>query len=517
MSDSSDLKVAAEIAQDDSAPACSVEHKQSTQNVSSIHVLPSVEDPDLNYWAMTPILNFDSKMAAEVKKMVESGSINSNWAEKTEPIGTARAVAEFEDMGGVLIAYPGTTPLTRYQSNTPPYPPRSFGIPNSLIISMQQNDSPKPVHIFILANLLTTEAESIIQSLKETAKQINVLFRPENVHFVPWDTDTYWTRDFGPWWIELGGNTGEYAVAKHTYTSLGGGVAGGLFRPQDDSAGIKLLDMLNAPVLDYNQLIKQKKIQGKSLPTAPIYFLGLLGVGGNYMVTGDGQAASTLLTVQQNLIPGGDIIPTIARIRQQFRDFLGVTQYHLLEDPTGTYIGHIDCWAKFLAKDKVLIDRSTDKDAAARQNAIADQFAKLNFKVFRVDNPSDVPVPKALQSPPDVGPFTDGAYTNSLILNNVAYVPIINLEDFKMYDEAALKVYQEALGPNYSVVGVPGKAGSDGIYGWLGTDALHCRTRGIPRKVVERYLTAKKALKDAGYWGGPSDNFPASNPGRSFP
>jgi hypothetical protein len=62
---------------------------------------------------------------------------------------------------------------------------------------------------------------------------------------------------------------------------------------------------------------------------------------------------------------------------------------------------------------------------------------------------------------------SDQPYTNSLILNDKVFVPIMN----NSYDDDALAVYEEAL-PGYEVLGFTGS--------WQSTDALHCRVKGIP-------------------------------------
>ena len=86
-------------------------------------------------------------------------------------------------------------------------------------------------------------------------------------------------------------------------------------------------------------------------------------------------------------------------------------------------------------------------------------------------------------------PATTSAYTNSLILNDHVYVPIVGGK-FTDYDERALAVYRDAM-PGYTIVGILGKPENP----WYGTDALHCRTRGVPRTVVNNWL--KSQLLDA--------------------
>ena len=72
-----------------------------------------------------------------------------------------------------------------------------------------------------------------------------------------------------------------------------------------------------------------------------------------------------------------------------------------------------------------------------------------SWEIFRVYTPSDQP------------------YTNSTILNDKVFVPIMN----SSWDDDAIEVYEAAL-PGYEILGFTGS--------WESTDALHCRTKGIP-------------------------------------
>jgi len=71
------------------------------------------------------------------------------------------------------------------------------------------------------------------------------------------------------------------------------------------------------------------------------------------------------------------------------------------------------------------------------------------WEIYRVYTPSNQP------------------YTNSLILNEKVLVPTMN----SSWDDDALALYQEAM-PGYEILGFSGS--------WESTDALHCRTKGIP-------------------------------------
>lgn len=414
-----------------------------------------------------------------------------------------RAVAEFEEMGGVLLAYPGT--VTQNDPQLPPNGARAFGVPDELIIRMQQAGSKQPVHIFIMC-ADTSQRTIIIQNLTAAAAELKLPFRPELIHLIPWDTDTYWTRDFGPWWVE-NKTTGYYSIAKHVYTTLGGGSVGlvegaegvnpmqgqGIFRPNDDYGAVKFSDYINAPIRVWNgALWGEKKL--KPIDVHNWYFTGLLDVGGNYMVTGDGIIASSYLVSTQNELPVTEekqvedpcadmIAKRMEYITAQLNRFMGIDTYHVLTDPSGTYIGHIDCWGKFLAPRKVLIAKSETEDVNKAYDKIAETFKKQGFTVYRVMC-QDVFIPMA----DPVTAATTAAYTNSLILNKHVYVPIAG-GSYKAQDEEALSVYRKAL-PGYTVIGIAGKP----EYPWLGTDAMHCRTRGIPRKVVNNWLKSQNLL-----------------------
>lgn len=425
------------------------------------------------------------------------------------------AIPEFAPMGGVLIAYPGTIAPATNQEQFPPSGPRAFGIPNELIIRMQQNDSKEPVHIFVMC-LDPDQKEVIDKDLQATAGKLNLKYNPDHLHIVPWDTDTYWTRDFGPWWI-YNKTTGYYGIAKHTYTTLGGGSAGlvegaenvdpmegqGIFRPNDDYGAVKFSDYLNGTIRAWNNAqwilnpkekdnLKKKYQKLPEIKTHDWYFLGLLDVGGDYMVDGKGSIGSSYLVAVQNELPAKkealnteqckeNFDKRMTYILEQMNRFMGIKKYHVSTDPTGTYIGHIDCWGKFLSEDTILIAKSEREEINKCFDSIAESYAKEGYKVARVLC-QDMYI---ANTDPSVA-STTAAYTNSLILNDHLYFPMAG-KGYEKYDEAAKKVYQEAM-PNHKVVGIIGKKD----FPWLGTDAMHCRTRGVPREVVNNWLAAQQ-------------------------
>ena len=207
------------------------------------------------------------------------------------------------------------------------------------------------------------------------------------VEFITGSTDSYWTRDYGPWWI-VDGN-GEVGIVDFTYNRP---------RPNDNQAPFKVADYLNTPYFASN----------------------IITAGGNYMTDGYGIGASSTLIYDENSMSNN-------QIHQDMLDYYGIHTYHAIEDPNNTYIDHIDCWGKFLSPQKVLIREVQSSHAQYDEiEEVVDYFESIvngygePWEFFRVYTPSNQP------------------YTNSLILNNKVIVPIMN----SSWDDDALEVYQ---------------------------------------------------------------------------
>ncbi|MCK4413349.1 MAG: agmatine deiminase family protein [Candidatus Eisenbacteria sp.] len=241
-----------------------------------------------------------------------------------------------------------------------------------------------------------------------------------NMDHVEWliaTTDSEWTRDYGPWFI-IDAN-GDLAIIDTIYNRP---------RPNDDEIPQELGDYLGLPV----------------------YGPDLIHTGGNWMTDGHGTAISTTLAYTEN--PD----KTIGDIEAIVDDYLGIETYHCYPDVNGEYIEHIDCWAKYLAVDKILIrevppEHSQYDEIEAAVDYFAAQLSAYGtpYQICRVWTPGDEP------------------YTNSLILNEKVLVPI---EGGSHPDAQALAAYEAAM-PGYEVIGFTGS--------WYSTDALHCRTHGV--------------------------------------
>jgi agmatine/peptidylarginine deiminase len=298
---------------------------------------------------------------------------------------TIRQPAEFEPMQGVLIRYP-------------------FGISYDIIKEMAED-----------VNVVTIVASISEKNTVQTQYQSHGVDISHCSYLIA-PTDSYWTRDYGPWFIINDENM--QGVVDFIYNRP---------RPYDD-------------------LIPTVYANNQSLP---VYDMPLETAGGNYMTDGQGIAISTTLVWEEN--PGY----THEQINQMVNQYLGITTYHVVPDVNGQYIKHIDCWGKLLSPDTILIrEVPTSHSQYDEIEAAVDYFESqmscygTPYHVARVYTPNDQP------------------YTNSLILNNKVLVPITGSQ----WDDDAILSYEQAM-PGYEVLGFTGS--------WDSTEALHCRAMGV--------------------------------------
>ena len=272
----------------------------------------------------------------------------------------------------------------------------------------------------------------------------NANINMDNIEFITGSTDSHWTRDYGPWWV-LDGN-GDYAIVDFTYNRP---------RPNDNQAPLKVANYLDVPY----------------------YSADIIQTGGNYMTDGFGTAASTQIAYTENdecntndswSIP----LSPCNYVDNIMEDYYGITEYHVVADPNNEYIDHIDCWGKYLSSTKLMI-RSvpTQHPQYTMIEDVVDYFQSTttnsgsSWEIFRVYTPYDEP------------------YTNSLILNNKVFVPIMG----SSWDDDAIEVYENAM-PNHEILPYTGS--------WYSTDALHCRTRGIPDLTYMMYQSGDVNMDD---------------------
>jgi agmatine deiminase len=301
------------------------------------------------------------------------------------PLAPVRNIAEFEHMEGVLIAYP-------------------LGIPVSLVATMSE-------HVMITTIVDNASSENQARS-QYSSGGVNL----DNCNFIYAPHDSYWTRDYGPWFV-MDGNQ-NISIINFVYNRP---------RPNDNNIPVEMANFLGLDWFD----------------------MDLVHSGGNYMTDAWGISVSTDLVWEENTQY------THTQIEQIVYDYLGVHTYHVTIDPLGSYIKHVDCWGKYLDVDKVLIGKVPQVNPQYDEyESVVNYFASQTtgygnyYQVYRVDTPNSEP------------------YTNSLILNKRVFVPVMGSAS----DSGAIAAYTTAM-PGYEVIGVSGD--------WVSTDALHCRVMGI--------------------------------------
>tara|TARA_Y100001936_G_scaffold231588_1_gene255677 strand:- start:8182 stop:10008 length:1827 start_codon:yes stop_codon:yes gene_type:complete len=190
--------------------------------------------------------------------------------------------------------------------------------------------------------------------------------------------------------------------------------------------------------------------------------LDLYWTGGNFMTDGYGMGFSTQLMINENEIEN-EVFKEIMSQELYFTD------YHIFDNPNELSIQHIDCMAKLVNAETIIIKQvSEDSPEYECIEDFAESFYSLNTFYERPFEIKRIYCPEIPGGPWENNPVA--AYTNSLILNNKVLVPKYGIPE----DELAIQVFQEAM-PGYEVIGFD-DLNSDP---WYGEDALHCRTKGI--------------------------------------
>ena len=190
--------------------------------------------------------------------------------------------------------------------------------------------------------------------------------------------------------------------------------------------------------------------------------LPLYWTGGNFMTDGYGMGFSTKLMVNENNMDNNEF-------RNITQEYLDIDTYHIFENPNEESIQHIDCMAKLVNAETIIIKQVSE--SSIEYDCIEDfaqSFYELNtfydrpFKIHRIF------CPEINGGSWETNPVA--AYTNSLILNNKVLVPQYGIPE----DSEALDTYRMAM-PGYDVMGFDDNFSNQ----WYSEDALHCRTMGV--------------------------------------
>ncbi|MCB5285046.1 MAG: C25 family cysteine peptidase [Candidatus Cloacimonetes bacterium] len=314
-----------------------------------------------------------------------------------------RFIAEWEPATGTIIAYSG-----------------GFGLPYSMIADLSTRGE---VYVLVTSSTQST-ASSLLSSNGVTMSNVSFIVRD--------GVNTYWTRDYGPW--SIFDANGEMAIVDFRYNRV---------RPYDDAVNAVLDDEFG---FGY-------------------YYMPMVATGGNVMTDGQGKMMSTTLIQNENdgvqTAAVTEYDYTLAEIADVVEQYLGVDEYFMYTDPlSNSSIDHIDCHAKLLDVDKVMIARVPVGHAnyTALENVVDYWETKTSsygtpYQIFRVDQTS-----------------SNEPYANSFIFNNKIYVPQAS-STASAADLAAIAAYQAAM-PGYTVQGYYNSS-------FISDDAAHCRVNTV--------------------------------------
>ena len=340
-----------------------------------------------------------------------------------------RIVAEWEPSLGTMIRWP-------------------LGIPMELVYELAQDDI-----LYVLVENTFQE-----NSARNSFNLFNV--NMTNVDFIFTETYSHWTRDHGPQFL-IGEN--YWKVINQQFNGY----------PEESGCDENLAAQAENQVRESPFSIDLRgweedddtNIDFANHMNWDIQNLSLYFTGGNFMTDGYSMGFSTQLMVNENGLSNSEF-------EQLVRDQLYLFDYHILDNPNVLSIQHIDCLAKLVGPETIIIKQVSE--SSPEYDCIEDfaqSFYDLNTFYGRPFEIHRIFCPVINGGTWEVNPVA--AYTNSLILNNKVLVPqysnIASTSDIN-----ALNVYRQVM-PGYEVIGFY----NDSTSPWYGEDALHCRAIGI--------------------------------------
>ncbi len=251
----------------------------------------------------------------------------------------------------------------------------------------------------------------------------------DNIEFIRVDTDAIWVRDYGPWFVE---DEGSLSVIDLIYYWT---------RPEDDAVPEFLHDLWDlgyyGPNIDHE--------------------------GGNMMTNGHGKMFMSTRVLDAN--PG----MTETEVEEIYSDYFGQDDTYIFERIDRDATGHIDLWAKVMNDTTILVAEMQPNDV--NYDLVEEHAATLD------DTPTGlggtfhiVRCPMPTVSYDWWYGYWYRSYLNSTLLNGKAVIPVYGLA----LDDDAIAAYEEALGPDWEVVGID----CNDIAPLGG--AIHCVTIGVP-------------------------------------
>ena len=221
-----------------------------------------------------------------------------------QPVPPMRVIAEWEPAVGTLISWP-------------------LGIPRELVVELASDDL-----LFVLVR--SQQAENSAQSTFN-AWGIDL----DQVEFIHTDVQTHWPRDWGPHQIFDG--DGQWGIVDPIFEGYPWVPVE--CQPVSSPGGYDGDDTVNVDVATYFG--------------APRHALPAYLTGGNFLVDGHAAAFSTCVMVGEN-----QQLWTEEEFLLLAENYLGITDYHIVNNTEDYGIQHIDCWFKPLDEETLLVKRS---------------------------------------------------------------------------------------------------------------------------------------------------------------
>ncbi|HYV93120.1 MAG TPA: agmatine deiminase family protein [Chitinophagales bacterium] len=332
------------------------------------------------------------------------------------PTFTPRAMAEWEEISGLLITWTSYTPILRQ------------------IVEIAQPEC--------TVYIVCSDSNSVKTNLTNNGISIY------NIKFLEEPYNSVWSRDYGQWNIYKD-DVDELSFVDWIYNRP---------RPLDDVIPVALADYTGLPLY--------------SITNAPY---DLVHTGGNFMVDGHGTGFSSKLILDENGINNDFYVTekTEADIDTIMKKYLGLNRYILMETLPYDVIHHIDMHMKLLDEETLLVGEfptgvSDGPQIETNLQYIQDNYWDCYGRPYRIVR---IPmVPSTGGSYPPSGDYR--TYANAVFINKTILIPLYREE----YDTTAVRIYKENL-PGYNVVGIDCDNSGADIISALG--AVHCITKEI--------------------------------------
>ncbi len=311
----------------------------------------------------------------------------------TPPTSDVRAMAEWEEIDGLVITWTSYIPILRQ------------------IVDYAQEEC--------IVHIVCSDSNSVKSNLQNNGVGLH------NIIYHEAEYNSIWARDYAQWNVYKDGADSLYLV-DWIYN-----------RPRPDD------NLVPEVISDYTGLPLYQN-------TTPPW--DLVHTGGNFMVDGWGTGFASKLVLDENWNGSFNISnhneTAVDNIMEQF---MGIDRFIKFETLPYDGIHHIDMHMKLLDEETVLLGEYPNGTADGPQIEANLAYLQNNFnsvwgtpyQIVRVEMPPD----GSGRYPDNFGDYR--TYTNSVFINKTVLVPVYEPQ----YDNPALEIYRKAL-PGYKVYGI---------------------------------------------------------------